>query len=85
MEENISSDQILGYLKGKYLSKPTGKVTTPSTNEDSEKSKDNIPVGEESEDSGEKAENRFLLGRLERVQGELTKWLDILKTKINNS
>ena len=81
--DNISSDQILGYLKGKYLSKPVQKLTTAPTNNDNKESSEKLPIGEESEDSGEKAENRFLLSKLEKVQGELTKWLDVLKGKIN--
>jgi len=80
--ETVSSDQILGYLKGKYLSKPTAKVTTPPTNNDNDKGGEKLPAGDESEDTGELAENRFLLSKLEKVQGELTKWLDILKGKI---
>lgn len=80
MEENISSDQVLGYLKGKYLSKPTNNTTDISN----DKSESKVPTGDESEFDGDTAENMFLLSKLSKVQVELTKWLDILKQKINN-
>lgn len=78
----MGGDQILSYLKSKYLSKPV--TTAPKTNDSKEGSTD-IPVGEESEYSGEEAENKFLLTKLTNVQGELTKWLDVLKLKINKN
>jgi len=81
MTDNVSSDQILGYLKGKYLSKPTVKATTAPTNDD--KGKDEVPVGVESDTDGEIAENTFLFRKLSKAQTEVTKWLDILKGKIN--
>ncbi len=78
--DNISSDQILGYLKGKYLSKPAQKTTTAPTNDDNVK-KDEV-VGAESDMTGESAENQFLLRKLGKVEAELTKWLEILKNKL---
>ena len=78
MSEEVSSENILNYLRGKYLSKPA-KAPVGEGGKD-----DKVPAGEESGFSGEEAENQFLLSKLEKVQGELTKWLDILKAKINN-
>ena len=80
--ENISSDQILGYLKGKYLSKSTPKLTTTPTNNDNKENSEKLPVGEESDLDGEMAENTFLFRKLSKAQNEVTKWLDILKGKI---
>ena len=82
MTDNVSSDQILGYLKGKYLSKPTTKLTTSPTNNDNKESSEKLPVGEESDLDGEMAENTFLFRKLSKAQNEVTKWLDILKGKI---
>ena len=77
METNEpTSNQILSYLKGKYLT-----PSTPKTNDKSE-TKEDIPVGEESEYSGKEAENKFLLSKLQDIQDELSKWLDILRSKL---
>jgi hypothetical protein len=76
MTNEPSPSQILEYLKGKYLSTSTPKI------EDKAENKENIPVGEESELSGEEAENRFLLSKLQNIQNELSKWLDILRSKL---
>jgi len=75
----MNDNQILDYLKTKYM--PKTPVSDPK-NEDSNK-KDKI--SNDSEYNGEEAENKFLVGKLERVQVELTKWLDILKLKIHNT
>lgn len=71
-----TSNQILSYLKGKYLTPNTPK--TDNVNE----IKEDIPVGEESEYNGKEAENKFLLSKLQNIQDELSKWLDILRSKL---
>lgn len=81
---DVSSDQILGYLKNKYLSKPEQHTTKTPRNDNNNEVANKLPVGEESDLSGEKAENSFLLNKLEGVQSELTKWLEILKSKIKS-
>jgi len=84
VDNEVSSDQILGYLKSKYLSKPEQHATnTPETTSDDNKA-NKLPVGKQSDFSGENAENNYLLTQLENVQTELSKWLDILKSKIRN-
>lgn len=84
MENEVSSDQILGYLKNKYLSKPEQHTTKTPETDSTDSNGNKLPTGEESDLSGEKAENSFLLKKLEGIQGELTKWLDVLKSKIKN-
>jgi hypothetical protein len=74
-----NSNQILNYLKGKYLAK--NNATKSSKNNASDK-KDKLPIGEEGEFSGEEMENKFLKSKLENIQVELSKWLDILKNKL---
>lgn len=79
MTQEIGSEQILGYLKGKYLAK--NSTTKPSTNDVSKK-EGKIPAGEESDLTGEEAENKFLKSKLQSIQVELTKWLEVLKNKL---
>lgn len=79
MTQEIGSEQILGYLKGKYLAK--NSTTKPSTNDVSKK-EGKTPAGEESDLTGEEAENKFLISKLDNIQTELTKWLSILKSKL---
>jgi hypothetical protein len=76
MEPN--QNQILNYLKGKYIN-TTAK--SPKTNDSDEKGVDTT-IGEESDLSGAEAENKFLISKLDNIQTELTKWLSILKSKL---
>ncbi len=79
MENQVSETKVLDYLRSKYLNNAT---SAPLTNDTPKKNK--LPIGEESEGSGEEAENTFLLNKLGNIQSELSKWLEILKSKIKN-
>lgn len=76
MEPN--QNQILNYLKGKYINTI---AKSPKTNDSDEKGV-NTTIGEESDLSGAEAENKFLISKLDNIQTELTKWLSILKSKL---
>ena len=80
--EEVNSSKILEFLKGKYLKTPSKQGVSTSSNNESPK-KDNLPMGEENEYDGEDAENEFLMKRLDKIQSELVKYLNILKSKIS--
>lgn len=73
MEDN----QIVDFLKSKYISKPSTNTSNSNTIE----SKDEV-VGDDTEMDMDKIENKFLVSKLSNIQVELTKWLDILKSKL---
>lgn len=75
----INQSQILDYLKGKYLTPSKSPINDVSGEKDSD-----TTIGEESDYSGEEAENKFLLDKLQNIENELSKWLSVLKNKIKN-
>ena len=77
MENQINETKILDYLKSKYINHDTKSPT----NDDTPK-KEKLLVSEESTITGEEVENNLLLNKLQDIQGELSKWLDILRSKL---
>jgi hypothetical protein len=79
--EEVNGEQVLSYLKSKYLTTPPSiKVQAESSGGERKKEP---PAGIESEFSGDRAEMGFLMTQFEKIKTDLVEWLDILKKKVN--
>jgi len=65
----MENNQILDFLKTKYISKPS---TNTSNSGESNESKDEV-IGDDTEMNMDKLENKFLVSKLDNIKLELTK------------
>lgn len=79
--DEVNGDQVLSYLKSKYLTAPPSIKVQAETSGGEQKKKP--PAGVETEFSGDRAEMSFLMSQFEKIKTDLVEWLDILKKKVN--